>query len=153
MAYNFEIAKSVLSDNDKNRLMCLYLNCENPQSINWEKATKDFGSASIESMKVMTRATLKKIEKASSGGGSPAKAAGGKKRKAAADDSDDAEAKPQKSRGKKAPSEKTKSETPVAKGKSTPAILAMPLGKLTIVADVGDAEEKGNVKQEDSDFE
>jgi hypothetical protein len=26
--YNFEIAKKVLNENDKNRLMCLFLNCQ-----------------------------------------------------------------------------------------------------------------------------
>ncbi|KAK3717216.1 hypothetical protein LTR37_005925 [Vermiconidia calcicola] len=101
MSYNFDIAKQVLNENDKNRLMCLYLNC-NPTAINWEKAAKDFGCASVDSMKVMTRTAMKKIEKA--GGKEDIEAApatgGGKKRKAA-DDGDDAEAKPKKKGGRK----------------------------------------------------
>ena len=133
MSYNFEIAKAVLSENDKNRLMCLYLNCEptavsgssntqhtvcstcthdsqmgnlTQQQINWEKATRDFGAASVESMRVMTRSALKKI--ADAGGkegvtGDPKKvAAAGNKRKGKADTDggDDDEAATPKKKGK-----------------------------------------------------
>nr|OQO25187.1 hypothetical protein B0A51_06049 [Rachicladosporium sp. CCFEE 5018] len=63
MPYDYEIAKAALSEADKNRILCLYLNCD-AKAINWEKATKDFGCASVDSMKVMARTALKKIETA-----------------------------------------------------------------------------------------
>ena len=76
------------------------------QQINWEKATRDFGAASVESMRVMTRSALKKI--ADAGGkegvaGDPKKvAAAGTKRKgkADADGGDDEEAATPKKKGK-----------------------------------------------------
>ncbi|KAK3716866.1 hypothetical protein LTR37_006216 [Vermiconidia calcicola] len=117
MSYNFDIAKQVLNENDKNRLMCLYLNCNptavccHPSSldyamltwlqINWEKAAKDFGCASVDSMKVMTRTAMKKIEKAGGKEGvEAAPATGGGKKRKAADDGNDAEAKPKKKGGR-----------------------------------------------------
>ena len=85
--------------------------------INWEKATRDFGAASVESMRVMTRTALKKIEKAGGKEGvaaTPAKAGGsGKKRKGAAEDGDDAEPTPTK----KKPGRKAKKEVSPIEGK------------------------------------
>lgn len=140
--YNFEVAKTVLSANDKDRLVCLYLNCDpkavshqleflqsalhadnrTPQ-IDWAKATTQFGAASVESMRVMTRSALKKIETAEAKGGVPAgtaaatpkKAAGGRKRKADADadaEDDDDEAAPKPKKGRPAKKGK-KADTPV----------------------------------------
>lgn len=82
-------------------------------SVNWQKATNDFGSASIESFKVCVRNSLKKVEKAMAGGDgaaattppSSAKGKGGRKRKAADEDAggDDTEEtpKPKAKRGRK----------------------------------------------------
>ncbi|OQO04613.1 hypothetical protein B0A48_09535 [Cryoendolithus antarcticus] len=91
MPYDYEIAKAALSEADKNRILCLYLNCD-AKAINWEKATKDFGCASVDSMKVMARTALKKIETAGgklddagtavAGAGTPAKVKRGRKSKA-----------------------------------------------------------------------
>lgn len=90
--------------------------------VNWEKAAKDFGSASIESMKVMTRYAIKKTEGGGGKAGGSAKPskAGGKKRKGA-EEGDNAETKPKKQRGKKA-----KGEAPKAEGEhvSSPYLLA-----------------------------
>lgn len=118
MSYDYQIAKTVLSDKDRDRLLCLFLNRRpdgnvraiphfTPSSllitlqIDWEKATTEFQCASVSSMKTMYYGLLKKIENAGSKTGVSAstsatpKKGGGKKRKAApADDDDDEEATP-----------------------------------------------------------
>lgn len=128
MAYNFTVAKDVLTDKDKDRLVCLFLNrtedkldntVSRPYSsvfpiftnyfpqIDYEKATAEFGAKSVDSMKVMTRSVLKKIAdaggKSNGNGDSPApKRGGGRKRKAAQDDDDEASpALKKKGRGKR----------------------------------------------------
>ncbi|CAK4031296.1 Hypothetical predicted protein [Lecanosticta acicola] len=62
-SYSFEVAKAVLNDTDKNRILCIYLS-SNQTAINWQKATNDFGSASVESFIKMNVKMLKKIENA-----------------------------------------------------------------------------------------
>ena len=119
MSYDYQIAKTVLSDKDKDRLLCIYLNRRadgnvrtnplfTPNSllitlqIDWEKATTDFQCASVSSMKTMYYGLLKKIENAggktgvSASASATPKKSGGKKRKAAPadDDDDDEEATP-----------------------------------------------------------
>ncbi|EGP84840.1 unnamed protein product [Zymoseptoria tritici ST99CH_1E4] len=63
MSYNYQIAKDAISQPEKDRAFCIFLNTTNGVT-NWEKATTDFKSASVDSMKVSWRNTLKKIEKA-----------------------------------------------------------------------------------------
>ncbi|GAB7352778.1 hypothetical protein MBLNU459_g3125t1 [Dothideomycetes sp. NU459] len=63
MPYSYKIAMDVLSDTDKNRLVAVYLNSDGA-NVDWQRATTAFGAASVESMKVMVRMALKKIEKA-----------------------------------------------------------------------------------------
>lgn len=86
---------------------------QNNASVNWQKATDDFGSASVDSFKVCVRNSLKKVEKAMAAGGvvagsatpSSSKGKGGRKRKVADEEvgGDDAEntPKPLAKRGKK----------------------------------------------------
>jgi len=76
--------------------------------IDWQKATTEFGAASVESMRVMTRSALKKIDAAANGGTVPAKKATPRKRKADADD--EGAAKPKKGKGGK---KAKKADTPV----------------------------------------
>lgn len=135
-SYDYTIAKEVLNEADKDRIVCLYLSsdpsavshrphlllhvCTNNRQIDWAKATKDFGSASVESFKKTTQNMLKKIEKAggkiedgeATGTGTtspvkPAAKAAPKKRKAKGD-AEDGEEKPKKkgraAKGKKADS-------------------------------------------------
>ncbi|KAJ9628602.1 hypothetical protein H2203_002503 [Taxawa tesnikishii (nom. ined.)] len=118
MPYSYSVAKEVLSDNDKNRLLAIYLCSDNPMAgVDWDTASAAFGSASVGSMKVMTRAVLKKIAdaggKTDTAGNAAAAAAaaapktpkskGGRKRKAdpnTRDDDDDEEATPSKNSAK-----------------------------------------------------
>lgn len=95
MPYDFNIAKSTISEGEKDRFLCLFLNADTNAIngiIDWEKATADFGSASVESMRVSLRNTFKKIEKAGGkigpGGtatATPSTPSSGKKRKAQAE--------------------------------------------------------------------
>lgn len=62
-SYKFEIAKSVLNEADKNRILCLYLSSDQT-SINWQKAAQDFGSTSVDGFRRMTQIMLKKIKNA-----------------------------------------------------------------------------------------
>lgn len=129
--YSFEVAKAVLSETDKNRILAIYLSMENPNSIvcdpfnihswrtshslkclqtDWSTATTAFGAASEDSMRVMLRSALKKIKDA--GGeiaadgstlpAAPAKKSGpGRKRKADGDATTSPAKTPKKGRGKK----------------------------------------------------
>lgn len=120
--YSYQIALEVLNEADKNRIVALYLSMDNPNAIvslhpqpslrphladpshqtDWQRATTAFGCASVDSMRVMTRSALKKIEKAGGKEGvdpssSPPTKTGTKggrapKRKAAAADEDDEDA-------------------------------------------------------------
>ncbi|PSK56559.1 hypothetical protein B9Z65_6183 [Elsinoe australis] len=109
--YSFEVAKAVLSETDKNRILAIYLSMENPNSItDWSTATAAFGAASEDSMRVMLRSALKKIKDAggeiaadgSTVPATPAKKGGpGSKRKADGDATTTPAKTPKKGRGKK----------------------------------------------------
>ncbi|KAK4626897.1 hypothetical protein CLAFUW4_04051 [Fulvia fulva] len=62
--YSYQAAKSVITEADKNRIICIYLSCDT-SAIDWKKAAKDYGSASTESFRKLNRMLLKKIEAAS----------------------------------------------------------------------------------------
>ncbi|KAI5254853.1 hypothetical protein E4T42_02175 [Aureobasidium subglaciale] len=64
MSYFYAIAKEVLSDGEKDRILAIFLSSDDNNDVNWDKATQAFGAASVESMKVSYRNLLKKIEKA-----------------------------------------------------------------------------------------
>ncbi|KAI5276080.1 hypothetical protein E4T47_00993 [Aureobasidium subglaciale] len=64
MSYSYAIAKEVLSDGEKDRILAIFLSSDENNDVNWDKATQAFGAASVESMKVSYRNLLKKIEKA-----------------------------------------------------------------------------------------
>lgn len=112
--FNYELAKSILNEHDKARILCIYLSSDQ-SAINWTKAANDFGSASIESFKKTTQNMLKKLEKAGNSSASPSvslakrsgrgkgKGKGGKKRKVREEfDSDDSEEVRVKDEGKEA---------------------------------------------------
>ena len=124
---NFDTAKTLLSDGEKNRILAIYLNTKpdgavrpHPHLLNlsnksnisqtdWAAAAAAFGSASVDSMKVSTRTILKKLEaKGVTIGGDAGTTAGagagkGKKREAAAeaDPEDDEEGGVTAGKGKK----------------------------------------------------
>ncbi|EME43392.1 hypothetical protein DOTSEDRAFT_25343 [Dothistroma septosporum NZE10] len=132
-SYDYTTTKEVLNEADKDRIVCIYLSSDpsavnhprnppldahaNKHQVDWARATKDFGSASVESFKKTTQNMLKKIEKAggkidggaeTSGSTSPVKPvakAVAKKRKAKVDDEGAEGEKPKKkgrpARGKK----------------------------------------------------
>ncbi|KAK4540012.1 hypothetical protein LTR36_009910 [Oleoguttula mirabilis] len=140
MSYDYKIAKDVLSDTDKNRIVCLYLSC-NTTAINglidWEKARAAFDCTSVDSMKVMTRSALKKIEKAGGKEGvdaepEKAKSAGSKKKRGKVPDDGDEQEESPKKKGKATGGRKKKTAVPAS--------------------DEDDAEAaSGAVKQEDGD--
>ena len=118
--------------------------------INWEKATKDFGCASVDSMRVMTRSALKKVADAGGKEGveaKPGRAAVGKKRKGD-DATDDADKTPKK-RGKKV----KKEVSPVEGMYSLPATVCACVGGdvLTSSIDGSAADDEVGVKQEISE--
>ncbi|KAK5135929.1 hypothetical protein LTR08_004387 [Meristemomyces frigidus] len=139
MSYDYKIAKDVLSDTDKNRLLCLYLSCQTAAvngCVDWDKAAAMFDCASVDSMKVMTRTILKKVEKAGGKEGVDATAAasekgGGKKRKGKAGEEADAGGE----------------ETPKKKARGRPKKKAV----TPVEDDVEEAEGAGVVKAEDED--
>ncbi|GAB7323087.1 hypothetical protein MBLNU13_g05598t1 [Cladosporium sp. NU13] len=104
MSYDYNIAKTVLSDRDKDRLVCLFLNRRSDGNVDWDKATTEFQCASVSSMKTLYYGLLKKIENAGGKTGisasnptttSTPKKGRAKKRKATpADEDDDEEATP-----------------------------------------------------------
>ncbi|TKA78051.1 hypothetical protein B0A55_02126 [Friedmanniomyces simplex] len=90
--YEYKTALSVLTETEKNRVVCLYLSSDTAilnASIDWEKATMAFGSASVSSLRVSLNNSLKKIADQGGKGGkagedpgpAKAKSGGGKKRK------------------------------------------------------------------------
>jgi hypothetical protein len=98
MAYDWQIVNSILNDSEKNRFLCCVINSDQGafnSIVNWEKATSDFGSASVESMRKCLSNTLKKIEHAGGKIGvsasdgavnkTPGSSSTGKKRKTAAE--------------------------------------------------------------------
>jgi hypothetical protein len=75
MAYIWEIANTTLNDSEKNRFVCCALSTNQStfmNSVDWDKATADFGAASVESMKKCVQNALKKVEKAGGKEGVPA---------------------------------------------------------------------------------
>ncbi|KAK1074321.1 hypothetical protein LTR74_001245 [Friedmanniomyces endolithicus] len=116
--YDYKAALQVLTETEKNRIVCLYLSSDTAAlglSFDWEKATAALGSASVQSMKVSLNTLLKKLGSGKEGADpSPAKgkAKGGKKRKAPEGGAeDDAEPAPKKRGGGR--KKKAVSETPV----------------------------------------
>ncbi|KAI6872290.1 hypothetical protein KC343_g551 [Hortaea werneckii] len=67
--YNYDIAKRVLSETDKDRFLCCYLNISDPNAVNWEKAANDYGSASVQSFKKMIQNAFKKVKDGEAAGG------------------------------------------------------------------------------------
>ncbi|CAK4031300.1 Hypothetical predicted protein [Lecanosticta acicola] len=59
-AYSYSVAKSVLNEMDKDRFLCLYL-FSNHSAIDWQQASRDYGSTSVASFRVLTNRALKKI--------------------------------------------------------------------------------------------
>ncbi|KAK5115904.1 hypothetical protein LTR62_000360 [Meristemomyces frigidus] len=121
MVYDYKIAQDALSVQDKNRILAVYLNCDNSALngiVDWQAASTAFGSASVESFKKMIG--LKKIQAKDTGDGAtpgPAKTPGGRKRKTKGDGDDEAET-PKKRGG--VGSKKKKGAEPAKTGKSTP---------------------------------
>ncbi|KAF7186220.1 hypothetical protein HII31_12462 [Pseudocercospora fuligena] len=64
--YNFKLVKEVLSEGEKDRIIAIYLNTTDGVT-DWAAATKDFGAASVDSMKVSMRNAIKKLEKSAVG--------------------------------------------------------------------------------------
>lgn len=67
MAYIWEIVNTTLSEIEKNRFVCCVMSTNQStfmNNVDWNKATQDFGAASVESMKKGITNTLKKVEKA-----------------------------------------------------------------------------------------
>ncbi|KAF2766771.1 hypothetical protein EJ03DRAFT_168045 [Teratosphaeria nubilosa] len=109
--YDYDVAQKVLNDNDKNRFLCCYLNIKDTTVVDWDKAAKDFGSASVESFKKTISNAFKKIKTAQENGvpadaeGSATKATpkkGGKgKRKGADEEATEGESPTKKTKAKK----------------------------------------------------
>ena len=117
--------------------------------VDWQKATTDFGSASVESMKVMTRYAIKKMEKATGKEGEEPKAArGGASKRKGKGDGNDAEPKPKKSRGKKA-----KGEIPKAEGKHSLRYSNADISMLTSLADGVAADGEALIKDEGGELD
>ncbi|KAI6909647.1 hypothetical protein KC318_g3968 [Hortaea werneckii] len=67
--YDYDVAKRVLSETDKDRFLCCYLNITDPNAVNWEKAANDYGSASVQSFKKMIQNAFKKVKDGEAAGG------------------------------------------------------------------------------------
>ncbi|KAF2159843.1 hypothetical protein M409DRAFT_29653 [Zasmidium cellare ATCC 36951] len=70
MPYNYTTAKDALTDAEKARIICIFLNMDQSvvmQNTNWETAKTQMASASIESMKKGLTNTLKKLDKVENG--------------------------------------------------------------------------------------
>jgi hypothetical protein len=75
MAYIWEIANTTLSDSEKNRFVCCALSMNQAtfmNNVDWNKATADYGAASVESMKKGITNAHKKVEKSGGKDGVPA---------------------------------------------------------------------------------
>ncbi|CZT21423.1 uncharacterized protein RCC_07286 [Ramularia collo-cygni] len=151
VSYDYELSKATLNENDKDRIVCLYLNSD-PASVDWAKATKDYGSASVESFKKTTANMLKKLDTAGakvSGDGNatvasatpaPVTPASGKKRKAKSEVAADGDV------------EGGAAATPKAKrGRPKKAATPKPVEEDAMDEDNEDAAEKGIVKKESVD--
>ncbi|KAI7231127.1 hypothetical protein KC330_g6590 [Hortaea werneckii] len=68
-SYDYDVAKRVLSETDKDRFLCCYLNITDPNAVNWEKAANDYGSASVQSFKKMIQNASKKVKDGEATGG------------------------------------------------------------------------------------
>ncbi|KAF2211887.1 hypothetical protein CERZMDRAFT_84862 [Cercospora zeae-maydis SCOH1-5] len=63
--YNSAIAREILSEPEKDRLLAVALNTVAVNAAtNWEKASAEFGAASVDSMRVSIRNIHKKLDKA-----------------------------------------------------------------------------------------
>ncbi|KAI6819610.1 hypothetical protein KC332_g9783 [Hortaea werneckii] len=67
--YDYDVAKRVLSETDKDRFLCCYLNISDTHAVNWEKAANDYGSASVQSFKKMIQNAFKKVKDGEAAGG------------------------------------------------------------------------------------
>lgn len=144
--YNFQIAKDVLTEAEKDRIVACYLNLPDVANnkevslrlfaisacnlaktviqVDFKKAAADFGAASVDSFKKMLQGGFKKIvaaqEKAANGGtvdASPASAkAKGGKKRKAATEEDEDDV--QESKPKPKRGRKAKKPTPEANGTS-----------------------------------
>ncbi|GAB7323086.1 hypothetical protein MBLNU13_g05597t1 [Cladosporium sp. NU13] len=102
-------AKGLLSEVEKDRIVCTYFNSTEPNAVDWDKATREYGAASVDSYKKGMQNTTKKIKKAMESGVEPEaadatpakKGGGGKKRKKTAEAEADGEAEesPMKKKG------------------------------------------------------
>ncbi|KAK5716313.1 hypothetical protein LTR17_016427 [Elasticomyces elasticus] len=116
--YDYKYAKGALTETEKDRILCIYLNGDMTalnSSIDWEKATAAYGSASVESMRKSLTNSLKKIaDKTFEEGAEPSpekpKSGGGRKRKANADGGEEEKTPKKRGGGKK---KKDASESPV----------------------------------------
>ncbi|CAD0089901.1 unnamed protein product [Aureobasidium vineae] len=77
MSYSYATAKAILSEVEKDRILAMYLSSDDMNDVDWDKATQAYGAASVDSMKVSYRNSLKKIEKAGGKTGVTAPLAGG----------------------------------------------------------------------------
>ncbi|KAK3676524.1 hypothetical protein LTR78_003800 [Recurvomyces mirabilis] len=88
MGYDYAVAQQVLNEQEKNRILAIYLNNDITalnSTVDWKAAAEAFGSASVESFKKMLNNSLKKLQDKGGEGGaapSPVKSAGGRKHKA-----------------------------------------------------------------------
>jgi hypothetical protein len=134
--------KSVLSEVEKERIICTYLNSTEPNAvslpvpllhspipsanhpkINWDKAASEYGAASVESYKKGLQNTIKKIRKSMDSGvgpeaaeASPAKKGAGKKRKEKTVETDDEAEVEESPLKKKKGGRKTKAQKAAAAG-------------------------------------
>ncbi|KAL1584363.1 hypothetical protein WHR41_06371 [Cladosporium halotolerans] len=95
--FSYNIAKALLTEAEKERIICTYLNTTDPNAnVDWDKAAAEYGSKSVQSYRKMMQNTAKKLKEAEANGvsatsasasASPAKEAapvkgkGGRKRK------------------------------------------------------------------------
>ncbi|KAK4626245.1 hypothetical protein CLAFUW4_04053 [Fulvia fulva] len=104
--YKFQVAKNVLTDADKDRILCIYLSSD-PLAINRSKAIRDFGAPSVEAFRKAISRMLKRLDDAGGKDGAMGKPMpkpkNSKKRRKSQpeDDSDEVEYTPTK-RGRKA---------------------------------------------------
>ncbi|PPJ59378.1 hypothetical protein CBER1_06924 [Cercospora berteroae] len=95
--YDSSIAREVLTEAEKDRLLAVALSTTADNSaINWEKATAEFGAASVDSMRVSVRNIHKKLDKAGAktdGNDLTAGPSKAPKRKTAATEDDEVKAK------------------------------------------------------------
>lgn len=122
--FSYLLGKTLLSEADKERIVCAYLNCNDPSAnvslpsyqtnkphfaevtllpqIDCDKAASYYGSASVGSYRKMMQNAVKKLKEAMDSGvqpeavASPAKKGGRKRKDSAADVEDEKEESPKK---------------------------------------------------------